>query len=784
MISGSLYFKLLREDFKRRAWAIALVFLAFFFSLPVGLAMSMENAANTNYRVFNDDMEVVRSAAMTDSQWAAKLLEMKTRVVVSSAGFGNIMVVLLMTAVAVVIGISSFSYLHNRRKVDFYHSMPVRRETLFLAQYTGGAFIVAASYLASMVLMAGVSVSYGVSLGGILGTMAGGWALNVLYFLLMYGTVTVAMLLTGKIVVGVLASGIFFFFIPSIMLLLIAYCQTFFVTTTRYMWSDNGSFLTWAFEYLSPFSVYMTALGWKPQEMGSRVPIAICSILAFLAISLLAVWLYRRRPSESAGKAMAFGRTMAPIRMLIVLGSGLGGGMFFWMLQSSLKWGIFGVVVSIVIAHCVIEVIYQSDFKKLFSHKLQLALCLTAGVLIFLSFRYDWYGYDSYIPRRERVASASLEISEDSSWLDEKHFNRGKDGRLQLVSGPIYEYIEDNMALTDLDSVLAIAQEGKSQVRQYRDLRLNIREAQASSVSMISSDGPKSVFLASSVGEDEGYAMEYTTEVTVCYRLTNGKEARRSYTIPLSAIKDSYETIFAEKEYKDGLYYILNQDPASLVAIQYQEGGKLTEMGVKDSALRGRFLKAYQTDLEALTVEDKINQDPVGRIGFASADALDYYMQQDEWSQSYGNRPVDDPCQYWPVYASFTNTLALLEDEGVQVGSSFTPEHVRMISIRVRYQDKWPEGETLKALQRENPHYVKEGYLEFTDSKDIALIMGAMGERGSFYMNRLRGQQCEKYDNEVVMEDGQTLPCVLFVNRLTPEMKVMFKGLPLDWAME
>ena len=38
MTSKSLFFKLLRENVKRRAWAIALAVLGFFFSLPINLA--------------------------------------------------------------------------------------------------------------------------------------------------------------------------------------------------------------------------------------------------------------------------------------------------------------------------------------------------------------------------------------------------------------------------------------------------------------------------------------------------------------------------------------------------------------------------------------------------------------------------------------------------------------------------------------------------------------------------------------------------------------------------
>ena len=53
MTSGNLFSKLMREDCKRRTWAFALVFLAFFFILPIGLALAMEDAANTQYYVYN-----------------------------------------------------------------------------------------------------------------------------------------------------------------------------------------------------------------------------------------------------------------------------------------------------------------------------------------------------------------------------------------------------------------------------------------------------------------------------------------------------------------------------------------------------------------------------------------------------------------------------------------------------------------------------------------------------------------------------------------------------------
>ena len=458
MTSGSLYFKLLKEDFRRRLWAIALVFLAFFFTLPIGLALNMENAANTNYYRYNDYEPFIQDAAMTDLQYKTRLLELKTEVVLNGVEYGNGMIAFLMITAAVVIGVSSFAYLHNKKKVDFYHSIPVRREALFGVQFSGGIFIVGAAYGLNLLLLTGVAMSYGVPAGRILGAMAGGWALNMLYYALMYSTAVAAMMMTGNIVVGVLGTGVFFFLLPGIMLLLCWYCGTFFVTTARYLWSSDQSPFMWGVRYLSPFSVYINSFGWKMNELSKHVPELICTVLAFLAVTTLDLGLYRKRPSEAAGKAMAFKKSMPPIRILLVLGIGLAGGMFFWSLQSRLRWGLFGTIVSVVLTHCIVEIIYHFDFKKMFSHRLQLGLCLAAGILVFLSFRYDWYGYDSYIPSKEKVVSASLDISVDSRWLSDKTFETGSDGKLQIRYADPYEYIEENMVLTDKEAVMSMVE--------------------------------------------------------------------------------------------------------------------------------------------------------------------------------------------------------------------------------------------------------------------------------------------------------------------------------------
>lgn len=797
MTSGSLYFKLLKEDFRRRLWAVALVFLAFFFTLPIGLALNMENAANSNYYRYNDYEPFIQDGTMTDLQYKARLLELKTEVVLNGVEYGNGMIAFLMITAAVVIGVSSFAYLHNKKKVDFYHSIPVRREALFGAQFSGGIFMVGAAYGFNLLLLTGVALSYGVPVGRILGAMAGGWALNMLYYALMYSVAVAAMMMTGNIVVGVLGTGVFFFFLPGVMMLLGWYCETFFVTTARYMWSSDQSPFTWGVRYLSPFSVYINSFGWKMNELVKHVPELICTILAFLAVATLDLELYRKRPSEAAGKAMAFKKSMPPVRILLVLGIGLAGGMFFWSLQSRLRWGLFGTMVSVVLTHCIVEIIYHFDFKKMFCHRLQLGLCLAAGILAFLSFRYDWYGYDSYIPSKEEIVSASLDIGVDSSWLSDKTFETGSDGKLQIRYADPYEYIEENMVLTDKEAVMSMVEEGRKRALEGRDERLGIRKAVAridgyhsnAARSIGGADGPTSIFLAMKTGSKADSEQEkFETNMTVCYRLANGREVRRSYSLPLSAVMDSYEALYRQDAYKEGMYRILSQEPGQVKQVLYREADQVMDVS-QDSRVQEAVLKAYQQDMRELTVEERLVEMPVGSLVFMTDQENTYLQQKRQTTRSaFGGMEryqVEDVSQYWPVYLSFERTIELLKEQGMEPGTCLAPEKVERITFDVQnyfyeQQGELPEGEALAELQKINPNYRESGSLVIEEPAAIRLLMGAIAEDDSCRMNYL----CETVEGgpycTIRTENEAGVGGMLIKNRITPEIAELFAGIPLN----
>ena len=121
MTSKNLCFKLMREDIKRRGWTIALTVLGLLFTTVIPTAIKCGELTDLTVQ----DSPVIKYM----QQSVVKLL--KT---------GSMAAVFLIVA-SVLWAVSGFHYLHNNKKVDFYHSIPVRRRQLFLAIYVNGILV-------------------------------------------------------------------------------------------------------------------------------------------------------------------------------------------------------------------------------------------------------------------------------------------------------------------------------------------------------------------------------------------------------------------------------------------------------------------------------------------------------------------------------------------------------------------------------------------------------------------------------------------------------------------
>ena len=149
MTSKSLFFRLMKEDLKRRLWAFGLSFLTFFFSMPVLAAMGITNLEQ-QYALWVEDAGNYDFGAgnTAETEFSRRLGELA----VESIGLENVVMGFLVITAALVLALTGFLYLHSRKQVDFYHSIPVRREILFTVRFVDGILVIGSMYLVNLLL--------------------------------------------------------------------------------------------------------------------------------------------------------------------------------------------------------------------------------------------------------------------------------------------------------------------------------------------------------------------------------------------------------------------------------------------------------------------------------------------------------------------------------------------------------------------------------------------------------------------------------------------------------
>mgnify|MGYP007098835498 CR=1 FL=1 len=111
----------IRFNLRKKLWFSAIVFLAFLFAMPINGGMTFQS--------FFATWRSEPVAAQKISHEIAKLF---------SAG-DNLSTVFIFCIAAFAAGLIFFTWMHNRRQVDLYHSLPCSRARLLLGNYLAGS---------------------------------------------------------------------------------------------------------------------------------------------------------------------------------------------------------------------------------------------------------------------------------------------------------------------------------------------------------------------------------------------------------------------------------------------------------------------------------------------------------------------------------------------------------------------------------------------------------------------------------------------------------------------
>lgn len=702
MTSKNLCFNLMKEDLKRRIWTVALLMLTFFFCIVIPVIYAGGQPIDS----FLDHREWLNS--VRDD-------------VLQLIGGENPFVIMTVVVAAVVCGVSGFSYLHNAKKVDFYHSIPVKREQMFLASYLNGIVMMGAVYLLNLLIALVAASTFGVGFGDTFSAAMTGYVFHMAFYSLMYTTVVLAMMMTGNVIIALLGSVVFFYYVPAVVLLASGYMSTW-LQTFSYTDSLNDT-LEFLMVHTSPFIYYIMKIENYGEESVAAVVLAVCLVTILLAV--IVCLLYRYRPSEAAGKAMAFKKTMAPIKILLVLPISLAFCLFFYMLRDSFGWAVFGVVCGTLIVHCLMEIIYHFDFRKLFSHKVHLLVCLVAGLLILCGFKFDLFGYDTYLPKENQVKSASIYLRSMDNWVSygDVKLERGY-YRWDYQDGDTY--VREHMKLENAADVIAMAQQG---------IRYN--EMQESGQWYDEYENAEFV----------GFTVEYT--------LKSGRTVSRIYTAALSDIEVMLERIYDSGQYKEGVYPIMAQTGEETLRVNFQQFNNI--VGTVKGDASAEILAVYQEELKALKYETRKKEAPIGTIQFVTAkmDEALKARENDSSNGYYYSRDIADR-SYYPVYPSFTRTLELLKENGVTLVNGLSSANISQVEvIDYSYGEDTEYGYT---------YYNDDGrYFYITEKSELDALAPALIFEDYYYMNEMAWQKnvVDYSDVTATMKDGTTIRCYL-----------------------
>lgn len=649
--STKLLFKLIKQDIIKRIWCPIVIFIAYFFFFDLRILMTL------------DDMKRVPENYTYDVPFF-----FADNIFGTSISYN----IFLVCGIAFVCALSAFSYLHSKAQVDAYHSLPVSRVKIFASKVISDLLIFIVPFIIHIFIAIGISVSNNAFSMHEVANAVNYILVSLIYFLLVYTVSVIAICLTGNIIVSVISIGIFWGYSVILQYAKITTFSSFFLSYYNPNYDDK----LWSFSPAGilinsvndiDFSIYRSNLPFDYSVLYAYVP----SIIIYTVIALaIAVFVYKIRPSEAAGSAIAFVQTEPIIKTaLLIPFSLIGGGFLHDTMRDdyNFKWYIFGTIICFVLLCLTIEIIFRMDIRGAFKHKLQFAINAALIIAITLIFKLDLFGYETYIPAEKQISSYSVALA---GIYSNSIVEPSESEYYQKYIGNC-DYQLENVFIHDNSSVPVLIQKALSERVSYKSM--------------------------DDIYSTDDDSFNYN-EFIIGYNLNNGKRIFRRYYInskdeqTLALIAD----VFNDASYKEGALPIFNlkyTDKAKYVA--YRFNGKNCESELSEEQKK-ELIDAYTKDYLELSFNDFSHQLPIGAFGLKG-------NKMHEWD--YYNTDIDNACY---IYPQFSNTLKWFKDNGIEYESAFDYSTVSRVVITKYERTQNSVTEESEFIEYTSPEQIKE----------------------------------------------------------------------------
>ncbi len=648
----------------RTLWGslIALLFFAAYFILGVIMMVSR----SINYAaIYHQSAEVLQRE--------------KLGAVAGIVGMHSGVWVLVMFT-AIMFAIQGFSYVFSSSQIDFYLSQPTTRTQRIRKNYLNAH----GTFLVIYVCCEAVALIVAAALGAVNGNVIMSALIEtfraLILFFAFYNMTVLAVMLSGTLAIAIL--------------LTLGFCFVSIIVSGEFMLFKSMFFATHSGS--EPFKVLLSPLydrfaslsdllqdgdissyllsdnyisGCIKTIIPNEIDTLVVGVIAFIAVLVFS----RFRKAEWAGTSIPLRPFRWFIKILVCVLVGLGSGFFVFELYESV-WNsrlyvmmCVVMVLATVITGCIAEVILEGNIKRMFKGMAQTIMAIAIVVLVFVIYKGDLLGFDSFIPAADKV--------EDCAFIN---YNNSFSYYTGSFGGGSYGYnSEKYMSITNVEDFIDVAKVGMETQKEYT----------------------KQIQQGNYV--DMGYQM------SIVYRMKSGKEIYRQITIPYDGLEEQLDRLISSDEYKQGGFEIFHDDEvremfarAENKTLRYSTPTESNDIRVFDyDAVSDAYRKDILENYRFLDIKEKM---PIA--------SLEVEINSDEYC--YGNLEV---------YDTFTNTISLMRDYGIYSDSAVDLSDIKEIVVSNYYP-----GYDLNEIDVEDIEDVPDSQsYTYTDKADIQAILDA-----------------------------------------------------------
>lgn len=651
--------KLIRQDIRQRGWLAALISVTLFLAMPVYAMIYIDSFLGSSTVMTAAEAGGVATADNM-SYILEELCARFPGLLNGYTGNWNFMSAVIVIF-AMLSAMSGFSFLHSKDKMDFYHSLSVRREQWFLSEYVSGILI----FIVPYVIYSGLTIAAGGINGIMTVQLAADSALaaagGMFAFLVIYHACLLAVMLTGQNVTGFLASGVIIVYPTLVFSLFVILKSTFFAS----YYEEGGRLIGQIADLLSPVGIFISLI--SSTGTGELRAAVFAGAVVISALFLVGAFLlYKIYPSEAAGCPLSFSRTAPAFKVLICIPAALFSGIAVKELMSSpgTKWILAVSFLAAVILCMVIEFIYRRDLRMLFAGWRSSLISLGGVALILCIFQFDLLGYDTYQPKQDKVESMGFSPNSFWNYFEYAETSEG------------YEMLNGGGVQTENTDAF------------YRLARTGIKNLEKGLT-------PETVDRSSS---DSEIGKNYIN-VTFCYKLESGKKVYRRYCIERGEAMSALEDACQNEEYRKALFPIFGIEHSDVRSIQLRDIYGISEDMNLDEQQREKLLQAYEKDVLAADIKTLAEEKPIGELLLTIPDKSmvavggETYGNSGDFADAVHRTAADGVVTVgsFYLYESYVNTISCIEEYGCVVRTEIKPEDVRSVTLYLSQESELTE---------------------------------------------------------------------------------------------